>query len=45
MWRNGLGRSFSVRTYYEQVADIVEVPGPWKSVWYNTVPLKVQFFT
>lgn len=29
---------------YDHVADVGEVPGPWKAIWYNAVPLKAQFF-
>lgn len=41
---NWFGVSFSVRTCYEQMANADKVLGPRKSVWYNVVPLKVQFF-
>lgn len=39
-----MGGSFLVKSCYDYAAAVDEVPGPWKIVWYNAVPLKVQFF-
>lgn len=44
VWRKGIEGAFSVRSYYDHVRGRGEVVGPWKMIWYNVVPLKVQFF-
>lgn len=44
LWLGGPGEQFTVKACYNHVANVAEMSGPWRLVWYNVVPLKVQFF-
>lgn len=41
-WRVALGVDFSVKSYYGFIANHRMIMGP--EIWYNGIPLKVQFF-
>lgn len=44
VWVNGNDGLLTVKSCYEFLANVGEEDGPWKAMWYPTMPLKVQFF-
>lgn len=44
VWKFSTGDKFSVKSCYGHVVRSRMVVGPWKEIWYNGIPSKVQFF-